>query len=174
MVYGMAQRHGARLEIDSKPGSGTLVRLIFPARTEGAGTAAPAPAVRTRELRILLINGNDSLLQSLGTVLRDEGHQVTAVRDNAAGREALHRALAAMESIDLVMVDRLPRVNEFVAYAREQIPSVRIILLGAWNGDRHPSAAKNDVAVDRVLNYPPRLAELRAALADLAPRSAST
>src|SRR6202040_505477 len=29
MVYGMAQRHGAALEIDSKPGNGTTIRLLF-------------------------------------------------------------------------------------------------------------------------------------------------
>jgi signal transduction histidine kinase len=38
MVYGMVQRHSADLEIDSKLGSGTTVRLIFPA-------TPPLPAV---------------------------------------------------------------------------------------------------------------------------------
>jgi signal transduction histidine kinase len=32
MVYGMAQRHGAMLEILSKRGVGTTIRLMFPAR----------------------------------------------------------------------------------------------------------------------------------------------
>jgi len=30
MVYGMAQRHGAELRIDSEPGKGTTMRLLFP------------------------------------------------------------------------------------------------------------------------------------------------
>jgi hypothetical protein len=30
MVYGMAERHGAELEIDSELGAGTVVRLVFP------------------------------------------------------------------------------------------------------------------------------------------------
>jgi signal transduction histidine kinase len=30
MVYGMAQRHGAMLEIDSARGVGTTIRLLFP------------------------------------------------------------------------------------------------------------------------------------------------
>jgi signal transduction histidine kinase len=30
MVYGMAARHGAALEIDSEPGAGTVIRLVFP------------------------------------------------------------------------------------------------------------------------------------------------
>ena len=33
MVYGMVQRHGAELEIDSELGRGTTMRLTFPVRT---------------------------------------------------------------------------------------------------------------------------------------------
>jgi signal transduction histidine kinase len=35
MVYGMAERHGATVEIDSEPGAGTVVRLVFPVATPG-------------------------------------------------------------------------------------------------------------------------------------------
>ncbi len=42
MVYGVAQRHGATLELESEPGQGTLVRLVF--------NAAPAaPAITQRQ-----------------------------------------------------------------------------------------------------------------------------
>src|SRR5580658_4625678 len=33
MVYGMAERHSAAIEIDSEPGAGTIVRLVFPVAT---------------------------------------------------------------------------------------------------------------------------------------------
>ncbi|HEY6925136.1 MAG TPA: ATP-binding protein [Steroidobacteraceae bacterium] len=39
MVCGVAARHGAELEIDSEPGAGTVVRLVFP-----VGPASEAPA----------------------------------------------------------------------------------------------------------------------------------
>ena len=32
MVYGIAQRHGAELQVDSEPGKGTTIRLLFPDR----------------------------------------------------------------------------------------------------------------------------------------------
>src|SRR5690606_33122479 len=58
MVYGMVQRHSASLEIDSEPGMGTTMRLIFTAT--GPATEAtvrigtlPAPP---RPLRILLVD----------------------------------------------------------------------------------------------------------------------
>ena len=45
MVYGMVQRHGGELEIDSEPGRGTTMRLIFPARAHRHdGAAKPTQA----------------------------------------------------------------------------------------------------------------------------------
>ena len=34
-VYGMLQRHDAALEVDSAPGKGTTMRMIFPAFADG-------------------------------------------------------------------------------------------------------------------------------------------
>ena len=39
MVYGMAQRHGAALEIDSKPGDGTTMRILFPLSAEASSSS---------------------------------------------------------------------------------------------------------------------------------------
>jgi len=40
MVYGMAERHGAELEIDSEAGVGTVVRLMFPVVPPGEATSS--------------------------------------------------------------------------------------------------------------------------------------
>src|SRR5688500_501254 len=40
MVYGMVKRHSSELEIDSEPGAGTTMRLIFPVAA-GARISAP-------------------------------------------------------------------------------------------------------------------------------------
>ena len=54
MVFGMVQRHGGELEIDSELGRGTTMRLSFPSaptetsvseQAQAAATAAHAPAV---------------------------------------------------------------------------------------------------------------------------------
>jgi signal transduction histidine kinase len=63
MVYGMAQRHHCALEIDSKPGSGTTIRLVFPASTSASPSTARVPALQvpTRSLRILLVDDDPVL-----------------------------------------------------------------------------------------------------------------
>jgi len=42
MVHGMADRHGAELEIDSELGAGTVVRLVFPIAPASEIIATPA------------------------------------------------------------------------------------------------------------------------------------
>jgi len=58
MVYGTVQRHGGDIEIDSAPGQGTTMRLMFSAQTavlapSGAPTSGHIVAPR---MRILLID----------------------------------------------------------------------------------------------------------------------
>ena len=73
MVFGMAQRHGATLEIDSRPGVGTTMRLLFPVAggTSAATVRMPALKVPAPGLRILIVDDDPVLRDSLGNTLRD-------------------------------------------------------------------------------------------------------
>ena len=167
MVYGMTQRHSAKLEIDSKPEVGTTMRLIFPGRLNGEVNSTPSPIRITRTLRILLISSNESLLKSLGNVMQEDGHQVIAASSDAESRAAADHALAANEYIDAVIMDRPPVESDIVALIRKTTPSTRIILLGSWNQEKHLDAGGKIPAVDRILIHPPRLNDLRIALAEV-------
>ena len=39
LSYGIVQKHGGRLEVDSEPGRGTLFRVTIPVRRSGAAAA---------------------------------------------------------------------------------------------------------------------------------------
>src|SRR2546423_15053414 len=43
MVYGMTQRHDGKIQIESAPGRGTSIRLIFPVQEATVATASPQP-----------------------------------------------------------------------------------------------------------------------------------
>ena len=94
MVFGMVQRHGGELEIDSELGRGTTMRLIFPSAPTGMtmreqAQLAPAP----RPLRLLLIDDDPLLLRSLRDALELDEHEVVTAEGGQAGIDAFAAAL---------------------------------------------------------------------------------
>jgi signal transduction histidine kinase/CheY-like chemotaxis protein len=178
MVYGMVQRHSAELEIDSALGRGTTLRLSFPVTSETLQGAAPAPvsAHPSRRLSILLVDDDPLLIKSLRDILEADGHLVTAADGGQRGLDEFNAALLRGSPFALVITDLgMPYVDgrKVAASVRAASPTTPVILLTGW-GRR--LLAENDIPphVDRVLGKPPKLIELRAALAELTagPRAA--
>jgi signal transduction histidine kinase len=171
MVYGMIQRHSAELEIDSAPGKGTTVRLIFAAFTASTAMTGrfqklPVPG---RILRILLVDDDPLLIRSLQDTLSEDGHLVTATNGGQAGIAAFRAGIERGEPFDITVTDLgMPHVDgrKVAAAIKAMAPAAPVILLTGW-GQR--LIADNDLPphVDKVLSKPPRLQELRAAFAEL-------
>jgi signal transduction histidine kinase/ActR/RegA family two-component response regulator/uncharacterized membrane protein affecting hemolysin expression len=178
MVYGMVQRHSAELEIDSALGRGTTLRLSFAVTSEPLQGAAPA-AVNVqpnRRLSILLVDDDPLLIKSLRDILEGDGHLITAADGGQRGIDEFTAAHRRGEPFALVITDLgMPYVDgrKVAATVRAVSPSTPVILLTGW-GRR--MLAENDIPphVDRVLGKPPKLIELRTALAELTagPRAA--
>ena len=166
MVYGMAQRHAAEIGIDSVPGRGTTVSVSFPVPAiEPAGAAEPAARAPASRLRILIIDDDPLLLNSLRDSLELDGHSVVTANGGEAGIDAFR---AAPTDIDAVITDLgMPYIDgRRVAEAvKADSPSTPVILLTGW-GQRLMSDGEVPQHVDRVLSKPPKLRELRAALAE--------
>lgn len=175
MVYGMAGRHGAEIEIDSEPGRGTAVRLVFPAVSEGAPASGKSNVDDRppRPARILIVDDDPLIIQSLGETLRSDGHAVTVADGGQAGVDAFAAAFDRGKQFELVITDLgMPHVDgrRVAAAVKARSPGTPVILLTGW-GQR--LTADNEVPphVDRVLNKPPRLRELRLALTEFLGRS---
>jgi signal transduction histidine kinase len=171
MVYGMAQRHGCELEIDSKPGAGTTIRLVFPISTAASVPAAPVytPQAQGRSLRILVVDDDPVLTQSLQCTLEEDGHCVIVADGGQAGIDAFHSARQALVPFDIVITDLgMPHVDgrQVVASVRAATLDTPIIMLTGW-GQRLQADNEQTPHVDRLLSKPPRLQELRKALAEL-------
>ena len=67
MVYGIAQRHGAQIEIESELGKGTIVSIVFQAPAVAVMVAGPAQEATDGmpQLRLLLVDDDPLVLQSL-------------------------------------------------------------------------------------------------------------
>jgi signal transduction histidine kinase/ActR/RegA family two-component response regulator len=172
MVYGMIQRHSAELEIESATGQGTTIRLSFPAYTSAVVTpGVKHAAVVKRRLRILLVDDDPLLIKSLQDTLQEDGHVITASHGGSAGIETFAAAMKRGEAFDVVVTDLgMPHVDgrKVAASVKNASPATPVILLTGW-GQRLIAANDAPACVDKVLAKPPRLHELRAALAELIP-----
>ncbi len=169
MVFGMAQRHGGELEIDSTLGAGTTMRLIFPRAPSGTTVREQALTTPRRTLRMLLIDDDPLLLKSLRDALELDQHEVVTAEGGQAGVDAFADARQRGEIFDAVITDLgMPYVDGRAVAARIRgiSPTVAIIMLTGW-GHRLMVTDDSPEHVDRVISKPPKMAELRAALAEL-------
>ncbi|HEV8441923.1 MAG TPA: PAS domain S-box protein [Steroidobacteraceae bacterium] len=169
MVFGMVQRHGGDLEIVSEPGAGTTMRLIFPAAPTGMSLRQQALVPPLPPLRILLVDDDPLVLRSLRDALEGDSHEVVTAEGGQAGIDAFLGALDANRGFDAVITDLgMPYVDgrKVAARVHQANPQTPIIMLTGW-GHRLIATDDRPEHVDRVISKPPRMAELRAVLAEL-------
>lgn len=177
MVYGMAKRHSAQIEIESAVGQGTAFRIKFAIAPEQAATVETAPSVIVTgtKQRLLVIDDDPLLREALLRILETEGHDVTVVDGGQAGIDTFIAAHREGRPFDAVMTDLgMPYVDgRGVAAAVKQVsPRTPVILLTGW-GQRLNTEQSVPANVDVVLSKPPRLLELRRTLAELQTTSAT-
>jgi PAS domain S-box-containing protein len=171
MVYGMVQRHSADIEVESSPGHGTTVRLVFqvPLIEGGAATMPLDLPPRPARLRILVVDDDPLLLKSLRDVLERDGHVVSAASGGQAGIDLFRASHRDGRPFATVITDLgMPHVDgrQVASAIKTTDPATPVILLTGW-GQRLVDDADVPLHVNRVLNKPPKLPELRRALAEL-------
>ncbi|HKP78357.1 MAG TPA: ATP-binding protein, partial [Phenylobacterium sp.] len=172
MVYGVAQRHGAEVDVQSAPGEGTTFSLIFPAATRAAAKNGGAPDMPPR-MRLLLVDDDPVLLKALSDALGADGHLITPANAGADGIAAFAEGQDGVP-FDAVITDLgMPYVNgrQVAAAIKATSPQTPVILLTGW-GQGMLSGVEGIPNIDLVLSKPPKLREVRAALARHAPRAA--
>ena len=127
-------------------------------------------------LRILSVDDDPLVIKCLCEALEADGHAVVTAHGGQDGIDAFRQAEKSGRPFEVVITDLgMPGVDgrEVASAVKAGSPSTPVILLTGWS---HGLVAEGDIPphVDRVLNKPPRLWELRAALADLAGRSVTT
>jgi CheY-like chemotaxis protein len=154
------------VEIQSQPGQGTRVSLVFPPvvaapAAPGRG-AAPAPAFR--RLSILLVDDEELIRRTVGPILQALGHQVETA---AGGLEALQRLENGLEP-DLVMLDlNMPELDgsETFNRLRRIRPELPVVFATGYVDERIPSILSRFPKV-RILKKPFTIPEIQEVLAD--------
>ena len=167
MVYGTVQRHNADIEIESDVGKGTTVRISFAPATGAGDLIASKPLPDVPSLRILLVDDDPLVLKSLEDTLKLDGHIVSCADGGQAGIEAFLSALVTDNPFQVVVTDLgMPHADgrRVSAAIKEASPDTIVLLLTGW-GQRLLCDGDIPPHVDRVLSKPPKLRELREALA---------
>jgi GAF domain-containing protein/CheY-like chemotaxis protein len=155
MTYGIVERHGGRIGVESAEGQGTTFRLTFPAGAPAEPAVAEptpgAPADIGTSLRCLVVDDEPVVGAMLGDVLESGGHRAVVLTD---GGEAIARFGA--EAFDVVFTDlAMPRVSGWqVARAiKEMAPTVPVFLVTGF-GVELSEEERRTHAVDLVLVKP--------------------
>jgi CheY-like chemotaxis protein len=145
------------------------MRITFAAAHAAAAAPPPVVAAETtpRPLSILIVDDDPLVLESLRATLQSDGHKVTAADGGQAGIEIFAEAHRRNAAFDVVITDLgMPHVDgrRVAAAVKAASPATPIVLLTGW-GQRLVEDGDIPAHVDHVLNKPPKLRDLRAALA---------
>jgi signal transduction histidine kinase/CheY-like chemotaxis protein len=159
-VYGIVKRHRGQAQIESMPGVGTTIRLIFPRATRLA-EATPGQTVSRRRTprRVLIVEDHPDSREFMQALLESDGHRVEVAEDVAAATAKLE---ANEQPYDVIVSDiGLPDGSgwDLIATARRQWPDLRIGVVTGWEPRSGPSEA------DFTLRKPVRTSELLANVA---------
>ncbi|WP_341208871.1 histidine kinase famiy protein [uncultured Sphingomonas sp.] len=111
MASGFVRQSGGRLEIESTPGEGTVVRMLFPVMqpgrkpdTDTVETEAATSAPRDGAEHILVVEDNDEVLAIAREILESAGYRVSTAISAEAGLKVFD-AVHPKDRFDLLFTD---------------------------------------------------------------------
>ena len=141
-------------------------KVAPPSESEAAEAVRPATAAKAANgKRVLLVDDDVEIVESMKTVLESKGYEILVTRD---GNQGL--VLAEQENPDLVVLDMMmPKRSGFLVLERlrrsRPVP-LRVIMITANEGSRHKAYAemlgvddyiRKPFAMDRLLESVQRL-----------------
>ena len=161
VVYGIMERHGGRIAVASALGQGTTVTLTFRVAREAKTPPEPPGRAPVIPRRLLLIEDDPMVRQTMAAILRTAGHSVIEADGAVAGLARL-----AETPVDCVLTDLgMPELTgwDVAREVRTRRPRLPIVLMTGW-GEQVAGEAGHQGLVDRVLGKPVRLEELLRAI----------
>jgi CheY-like chemotaxis protein/anti-sigma regulatory factor (Ser/Thr protein kinase) len=167
-VFGVVKQHHGTVAVESSPGAGTTIRLIFtPVSTPSTCTdGVETTSTTVSRLRVLAVDDEPTVGSMVRRILRPRGHSVVTA---TSGEEALRKL--AEETFDVLISDVGMGTGmngwELVERARPLWPEMHVVLATGWGAAIDPAEAQAK-GVDAVIAKPYRPDDLERLLARLA------
>ncbi len=158
MVYGIVSRHGGEVLVNTTEGVGSTFTIRLPVGRLPPSDVARASALGPASARVLLIDDEPFVRETLEEILRLQQHDVVVADDGISGLARFREG-----AFDLVMTDlAMPgmsgwQVAQAVKAARPQVP---VVLVTGWGVEVQADDLKKH-GVDRVLTKPFRFDDVR-------------
>lgn len=157
LVYGIAESHGAYVDLTSAPGQGTVVSVYFKPLEDKSKKAVEeksqlAPS-GNKEL-VLLIDDEESIADINKQILIHLGYSVEAYTEP---EQALRRFESSPELFDLVISDQtMPKMNgiELLKLIKTIRPDIPVILCTGYSDVFNKAKGVNEVDIFAVLPKP--------------------
>jgi len=165
MVFGFARQSGGHVGAESRPGGGTIFRILLP-RT--IGTEKPREPVRLRTVvrgageTVLVVEDNIALQRIVVRQLSQLGYRVLEADRAATALEVLAQETVAILFTDVVMPGGLDGI-ELARMALERSPGLKIVLTSGFSSDRIDASGLPDDGW-QMLTKPYRTADLAQAV----------
>ncbi|MDA1141551.1 MAG: response regulator [Planctomycetota bacterium] len=153
MVFGIIQRHGGTIDIQSEPGEGTSFFLRLPILKESGytGKADSGPMKAYRHLRILVVDDEENIHLVLRAYLEGDGHHIECAKN---GLEGLDKFMQGR--YDLVITDQaMPEMGgDQLAVAIKKLAPDKPIIMLSGHGVFMKGEGQKPAGVDLVLSKP--------------------
>ena len=163
MAYSIVKRHGGEITVESAPGQGATFTLVFAGAAKTAdATPGETPAVKRRSARILLVDDEPKVRDTLAELLMVTGHTVTAV----AGGQAAIAEFSPLRFDTVISNLGMAGMSgwELVERLRDRDPDVPILIVTGWGLRDEELSRMESLRVSRCLFKPVRADELDAAV----------
>jgi signal transduction histidine kinase/CheY-like chemotaxis protein len=171
MVYGILKRNEADIEITSAPGEGTTVSLSFPLPGDiTARDTGQSRNLKPEPMRLLLIDDDPFVLDTLSSVLELDGHDIVSSTDSREGVDLFRASLDSGQPFDTVITDLgMPYMdgNQVTHAIKSLMKEMPVILLTGWGQRLGDNKQKSEAKADFVIGKPPQLSKLRETLMEV-------
>jgi len=138
-VQGIVRGHGGAIKLESEPGAGTTVRLLFPSVEQLAAAICPGVPETSSgppEGKILIVDDDEGVQEVARSMLEDSGLDVLTAGDGQEGLDLFRRH---SDEISVVLLDlTMPKLggDDVLDRLRSIDPEARVILMSGYTERR--------------------------------------